>query len=329
MTPLSTTQKLNYVVSDINFVAPHFPKYEFSHLMAEGSMGASFKAIQNPIDRKVCLKLIARRIGRDQTFADVFTDHARASARLNHPNLVQLYDFGETGEMLYMVSEYVSGATLDVATNGQPVLPSQVVDLMTDIGNGIAHAHKHDIVHGDLQPSTIMVNREIEAKISDFGLAMSLRIQGNVLTAPLNPNFTAPEIYLNETHGDRLTDVYSLGAIMYYLLTAIPYEVDMPLASELSTCDERYDGVISKAMHEDRLQRYENVNEFLADLATLKEEKKIVARMPAAAAYVAALDASKNQTVRVAQRPEYGNGLDVASSLSGVNKLCFPKAVAS
>ena len=84
----TNTEKLNYAVSQINFVAPHFPKYEISHLMAEGSMGASYKAIQNPIDRKVCLKVIARRIGRDQTFADVFTEHARATAQLNHPNLV-------------------------------------------------------------------------------------------------------------------------------------------------------------------------------------------------------------------------------------------------
>jgi len=324
MTHQTITQKLNYAVSDINFVAPHFPKYEISHLMAEGSMGASYKAIQNPLDRKVCLKVIARRIGRDQTFADVFTEHARASAQLNHPNLVQLYDFGEAEEMLYMISEYVSGSTLDQAANGQPILPEQVLDIMTDIGKGMAHAHKHDVVHGDLQPSTIMVNRDIEAKISDFGLAMSLRIHGNVLSAPLNPNFTAPEIFFDETHGDRLTDIYSMGAIMYYLLTAIPFEVDMPLASELSTCDERYDAVIAKAMHEDRLQRYESVAEFLVDLEALKVKDEPAQRMPVAAAYVAALNAAKNQTVRVAKRPD--SATSVKNPLQAMQKFCFPKA---
>ncbi len=329
MTPQTTTKELNYAVSDLNFVAPHFPKYDISHLLAEGSMGASYMAVQNPLERNVCLKVIARRIGRDQTFADVFTEHARASARLNHPNLVQLFDFGETEKMLYMVSEYVSGVTLDAATGGQPVLPKQVLDLMIDIGNGIAHAHKHDIVHGDLQPSTIMVNSEIEAKISDFGLAMSLRIQGNVKTAPLNPNFCAPEIFLGQTHGDRLTDVYSLGAIMYFLLTAIPYEADMPLASELTSCDERFDATIAKATHPDRLQRFEDVNEFLAALEALKNDKKEVKRMPAAAAYVAALEASKNQTVRVVKRPEYSNEKIVEDPIDSVAKLYFPKAVAS
>jgi len=324
MTEQPLTPQLSYAVSDVNFVAPHFPKYDFWYLMAEGSLGASYKAIQNPIDRKVCLKVIARRIGREQSFAEVFTDHAKATAQLNHPNLVQLYDFGnsETEDLLYMVSEYVSGTTLEEAANGQPVEPRQVLDIMTDILNGMIHAHKHDIVHGDLQPSTIMINRDIEAKISDFGLAMSLRMHGDVKSAPLNPHFTAPEIYFGQTHGDRLTDVYSIGAIMYFLLTAIPFDVGYPLASTLSTCDDRFDKVIAKAMNPDRMLRYESVAAFLEAIEELKHAKKEVRRMPAAAAYIAALDASQNQTVRVVQRPNYGDQTPAQAATSP--RLVFP-----
>lgn len=310
----------NFIVSDISFVEPRFPQYDFQYLLAEGSMGASYKVIQKKLQRKVALKVIARRIGREQTFSDAFEDHAVASAKLNHPNLVQLYDFGETEEMLYMVSEYVSGTTLERAANGSPIDPKQVLKIMSEVCSGMAHAHKHDIVHGDLQPATILINAELEPKISDFGLAMSLRSQGAFRTAPLSPHFTAPEVFFGDTHGDRLTDVYSLGAIMYYLLTAIPYEAEVPRASSVSTCDERFDAVISKAMHEDRLHRYESVQELLADIEQLKLDPPKSDSGPNAAAYITPLAAAQNQTVRVVKRPQYH------AQLNPSNKLNFPKA---
>jgi len=184
MTEQEQTPTYNYVVSDIDFIAEHFPKYEIVRLLDEGAIGASYKTIQSRIERKACLKVIARRLGRNAEFEEMFTEHAKVTARLNHPNLVQLYDFGYVEEICYMVSEYVSGDTLEAAANDQPVLPSQVLSIMSGIGEGMSHAHKHGIIHGDLKPTSIMINVDIQPKISDFTLAMSLRMRGNADYAP-------------------------------------------------------------------------------------------------------------------------------------------------
>lgn len=321
MNQLASTQELMYAVSDLNFVAPYFPQYEFCRLLAQGTMGASYKAIQTKLDREVAMKVIARRIGRGQTFAEAFATQARESGKLNHPNLVKVYDFGAADEMLFMVNEYVSGTTLDKAANGCAVDPEQVLKIMIGLSDGMDHAHNAGVVHGDLQPSTVLVNASIEPKINDFGLAMSLRTQGDIMTSPLNPHFTAPEIYYNQTQGDELTDIYSLGAIMYFLLTAIPYAADVPEVSSVSTCDERFDAVVRKALHEDRMSRYGSVSELLADLKKIQSEDE-----ESVAPFVASPTVLRSQTVRVVKRdqtPDFGNGIQVDRSASKFN---FPIA---
>jgi len=274
MTEQEQTPTYNYVVSDINFIAKHFPKYEIVRLLDEGAIGASYKTIQSRIERKACLKVIARRLGRHAEFEEMFTEHAKATAQLNHPNLVQLYDFGYVEEICYMVS---------------------------------------------VKPTSIMINVDIEPKISDFTLAMSLRMRGNADYAPCDANFTAPEVLANETYGDILTDIYSMGAIMYYLLTSIPYEEDYPLASELSTCDKRYDAVIAKAVNVDREQRYQNMEELLLALDMLGEEEPHQ-RMPAAAAYVASVRSS--QTVRAVKRRPLADSARINENGEGCS-LCM------
>ena len=208
-----------YIVADVNFVAPHFPQYKFIELLGQGAMGAAFRAVQTKLDREIVFKVIARRIGRNEAFFDAFTTQAKLTAKLNHTNVVKVFDFGGADEMLFLIQEYVSGMPLDVAIRGSKVDLEQSLQLMLGISNGLMHAHSHGVVHGDLQTSTVFLNDAAVPKINDFGLAMALRANGSADGSSMNPNYTAPEVLRGEIFGDEVADVYSLGGIFYRLLT--------------------------------------------------------------------------------------------------------------
>ncbi len=276
-------------------LAPHFPNYQILSLIATGGMGAVYHAVQTSLEREVAIKILPVESGNDPDFCAAFAAEAKAMARLNHPNLIGVYDFGEVEGMLFIVMEYVPGQSLHDACNGSAVDPGEVIRLMTGISLGLAHAHQHGILHRDIKPANILLDSHLQPKIGDFGLARPVDAQfhaGETIFG--TPGYTAPEV-LEPPHAmDQRADIFSLGVLLHELLTGQLPGDDPRAPSGIPHCDPRFDAVVRKATHPDPQQRYHHATEIadalqkistIAGPRVLRTAKTAPTRRPIAPAY--------------------------------------------
>ena len=155
-------------------LAQQFSQLEIIELLGIGGMGMVYKARQPKLDRLVALKILAIEPDRHPSFAERFEREAKALARLNHPGIVAVYDFGQTNDFYYFVMEYVEGLNLRELLQRQSVSPNQTLALVTQICTALQYAHDENIVHRDIKPENILINKKGQAKIADFGLAKLL-----------------------------------------------------------------------------------------------------------------------------------------------------------
>ena len=204
-------------------LAGHFPQLEIIEFLGAGGMGMVYKARQPHLDRLVALKIMAVDAGRDSSFAERFSREARALAKLNHPGIVAIYDFGQTRDYYYFVMEYVNGTSLRQLLQ-QPLEPRQALELVTQICVALQFAHDAKIVHRDIKPENILITKKGQVKIADFGLAKLLdQALDTALTgyqaAMGTFNYMAPEQRRNSQGVDHRADIYSLGVVFYEMLT--------------------------------------------------------------------------------------------------------------
>jgi serine/threonine protein kinase len=175
-------------------LAELLPQYGIESFIAQGGMGAVYKGRQLSLDRDVAIKVLLYQFGEDTEFRESFTTEAKAMARLNHPNLLGVFDYGEVNGMPYLVMEYVEGGSLHEAAWNQVVDPAQAVAIVKGICDGLAHAHGHHIVHRDIKPSNILLTPQAQPKVADFGLAHATDsdVAGLVMGTP---GYTAPEVF--------------------------------------------------------------------------------------------------------------------------------------
>ncbi len=260
----------------IEEVAGELPKYEVLEEVGRGNMGAVYKARQPELDRIVAIKLLPRvEIGED-LFAPRFQREAKAMARLHHPNILMVHEFRQTESGQYfIVMEYVDGVTLQELLRERALDRSEVFDLMTQICDAMKYAHEKGVVHRDIKPANILVSRNRELKVADFGLAKL--IGGNLDTALTRtnvgmgtPDYVAPEQLEESATVDQRADIYSMGVMLYEMLTqAMPRGMfEMP-SKKMADIDPRFDEVISKAMQPDPDFRYQEVAEMNRDLRNI------------------------------------------------------------
>ncbi len=250
-----------------------FPGYEILTLLGHGGMGAVYKARQISLDRIVAIKLLPLQIGRDREFTERFTREAQTMARLHHPNLVALYNFGQTPEgHLFFVMEYVEGATLHDLAHTRALTPARVIRIMGQVCEGLASAHREGVVHRDIKPPNILVDVHGVAKVADFGLARStkansgqtLTIRGMVVGTL---DYMAPEQRRGE-RVDQNADIYALGVVLYEALTGqLPRGV-FPPVSQLIGTPHAIDEIISRAMQQDPAKRFQSAMELKLALDT-------------------------------------------------------------
>jgi len=240
------------------------PQYGIESLIAQGGMGAVYKASQLSLDRHVAIKVLLYEFGGDAEFRESFTTEAKAMARLNHPNLIGVFDYGTVEGMPYIVMEYVNGQSLHEAAWNQAIQPSQAVAIVKGICDGLAHAHRHDIVHRDIKPSNILLTPEAMPKIADFGLARATDSDKSGLVMG-TPGYTAPEVFQDPNQAGPLADLYSVGVILHQLLTGIDPAGSMGPPTQ-ATGNLRLDAIWRKATHIDAAQRYPSVAALAADL---------------------------------------------------------------
>lgn len=256
-----------------------FPQLEIIALIGHGGMGAVYKARQTHLERLVAVKLLSPERSADPSFIERFTREARALARLQHPQIVTLFDFGRVGSWLYLVMEYVEGANLRQVMGTGRLDPSAAMRLVVPLCEALGHAHAQGVVHRDLKPENILIDGQGEPKIADFGLAKLCSANSDLTQTGDSLgtlHYMSPEQISGSGVIDHRADVYALGVILYELLTGnLPLGRCVPPSH--SGSDPRLDEVVLRSLEREPSRRWQTVEELRQAVA------QIQARIPAEA----------------------------------------------
>lgn len=266
-------------------LAPLFPGYQIDSLIATGGMGAVYRAVQRSLDRTVAIKILPREFGDDPSFRSSFEAEAKAMARLNHPNLIGVYDFGEVGGMLYILMEFVPGKSLYHSAYGRIIAPHEAARIVSEVCHGLAHAHDAHILHRDIKPGNILLDAHARPKIGDFGLARPIgRNVEHGETIFGTPHYTAPEVIKTPHAVDARADIFSIGVVLHELLTGkLPADDPRP-PSAISGCDPRFDAIVRRATHPSPELRYSNAATMAEELDAIRSHKTAAGKLRTAAA---------------------------------------------
>ncbi len=244
-----------------------FPELEIESEIGRGGMAAVFRARQRHLDRLVALKVLVPWLAAEPGFAGRFSREARVLAKLNHPNIVTIHDFGQAGRFFYLLMEYVDGVSLRQAMQAGRFAPAQVLGLVPKICDALQYAHGEGVLHRDIKPDNILLDARGRVKIADFGIAklagegepaMTLTRSGMRLGTPA---YMAPEQVEKPGDVDHRADIYSLGVVLYEMLTG-----ELPLGrfaapSEKASVDERIDEIVFRTLEKERERRYQSAEE--------------------------------------------------------------------
>jgi serine/threonine-protein kinase len=269
--------------------AQQIPGYQILNKVGAGAMATVYRARQISLDRIVAIKVLPRRLSEDQEFVSRFYREGRAAAQLNHNNIVQAIDVGESGGFHYFVMEFVEGCTVyDELASGKVFHEPEAVDIITQIARALHHAHQRGFVHRDVKPKNIMLTTQRVAKLADMGLAREMTdleaAMAEAGRAYGTPYYISPEQIRGQMDIDHRADVYSLGATFYHMVTGrVPFEAPTPsavmhkhLKEPLMPPDHLNESLtsgcatlIEKTMAKDREERYPGAAELLVDLELL------------------------------------------------------------
>ncbi|HWI56334.1 MAG TPA: serine/threonine-protein kinase, partial [Bacillota bacterium] len=246
------------------FVPPHpdalrslFPQLEVLGLLGAGGMGAVYRARQRGLDRLVALKILPPKFSNDPAFAERFAREARTLARLNHPNIVDVYDLGQTGPLYYFLMEFVDGVNLRQLLRSHRLTPQEALAIVPQICDALEYAHDEGIVHRDIKPENILLDRKGRVKIADFGVSKLLgtAAQAAPLTQPEHVlgtmHYMAPEQFENPLAVDQRADLYSVGVVFYEMLTGELPLGRFALPSQKAAVDGRLDEVVLRTLEKD------------------------------------------------------------------------------
>ena len=212
------------------------PGYKIMGKLGAGAMATVFKARQLSLDRTVAIKVLPRKFSSNAQFIERFYAEGRAAAQLNHPNIVQAFDVGKAGEYHYFVMEYVEGRTVyDDIVKHKRFDEKEAIDIISQIAEALQHAHSKGLIHRDVKPKNIMINKEGVAKLADMGLARAITdkeaAEAEAGKAFGTPYYISPEQIRGEVSVGPPADIYSLGATLYHMVTGnVPFDGKNPSA---------------------------------------------------------------------------------------------------
>jgi serine/threonine protein kinase len=277
--PTSATPPGRFVPPEPEELAKQFPQLEILELLGQGGMGAVYKARQKQLDRLVALKILPPEVGQTEAFAERFTREARSMARLNHPRIVTVYEFGHTEEGLYyFIMEFVDGTDLRRVIHAGQLGADEALAIVPQICEALQYAHEEGVVHRDIKPENIMLDKKGRVKITDFGLAKLLGRPPSTYTLTQaghrmgTPHYMAPEQIEHPHEVDHRADIYSLGVVFYEMLTGqLPIGHFVPPSKKVQV-DVRLDSVVLKTLAHEPERRYQHASEVKIDVEIIAGE---------------------------------------------------------
>jgi serine/threonine protein kinase len=254
--PAPTTEEL----------ADKLPQFEIMEYLGRGGMGIVYKARQKALDRIVAIKILAGECQNDPGFSERFEKEAKLLARLNHPNIVTVHDFGESDGLYYIVMEFVDGVNLrDLLRDGH-LEPKQALGIIPPVCEALQFAHDKGIVHRDIKPENLLLDREGRIKIADFGIAAMVGATGETSGTP---PYMAPEQGGANTDVDHRVDIYALGAVLYEALTGERPDGPLHAPSQKVQIDIRIDDIVLRALNKEPERRYGTADQFRTMVETV------------------------------------------------------------
>ena len=273
--PTSATPPGGFIPPEPAELTEKLPGIEIIELLGQGGMGAVYKARQKQLDRIVALKILPTEISKDPAFAERFTREARSLARLNHPHIVNIYDFGRSDDLYYFIMEFVDGTDLRQVIRAGKLAPEQALAIVPQICEALQYAHEEGFVHRDIKPENIFLDKKGRVKIGDFGLAKILNRPPTdfTLTQPQQrmgtPHYMAPEQIEGASNVDHRADIYSLGVVFYEMLTGQLPIGRFPAPSQNVHVDVRLDNIVLRSLEHEPKRRYQHASEVKTDVEVI------------------------------------------------------------
>jgi serine/threonine protein kinase/tetratricopeptide (TPR) repeat protein len=263
-------------------------RYEIIEELGEGGMGAVYRAQDTKLNEEVALKLIRPEIAADKRTVERFRNEIKIARKITHKNVCRTHDFGEEGKTLYLTMEYVRGEDLKSLIHRMKALTvGASLSIARQIAEGLGEAHKQGVTHRDLKPGNVMIDKDGQAKVMDFGIARSLHGGGITAEGGIigTPEYMSPE-QVEGKPADGRADIYALGIILFEMVTGrVPFEGETAFSiankhkSELPPVPKKIapqipDGLsrlILRCLEKDRAKRYQTTEELIADLAMVED----------------------------------------------------------
>jgi len=263
-------------------VARRLPQFEIIERLGQGGMGVVYKARQPQLDRIVALKILPPVAALSPDFIERFRREARTLAKLNHPNIVSVYEFGEQGGLYYFVMEYVDGANLRALLEDKTLTPAAALVIVPHVCEALEYAHEEGVIHRDIKPENLLIDKKGRVKIADFGLAKLLRREALDVTLTVSGTslgtlrYMAPEQLEKPEAVDHRADIYSLGVVLYEMLTGeLPMGRFAPPSQKVRV-DVKLDEIVLHALERDVERRYQHAS----DVKTALERVSLAEAVP-------------------------------------------------
>lgn len=255
--------------------------YRIVDQLGQGGMASVYQAYHAALDRYVALKVLHPAFLEEPNFLARFQREARVVAKLEHPNIVPVYDFAEHQGQPYLVMKYIQGPTLKAVLARKPLNPSENLEIMEAVGRGLSYAHKQGVLHRDIKPSNVLLAEDGGIYLADFGLARIAQAGQSTLSSDMllgTPQYISPEQARGEQDLDEGTDIYSLGVVLYEMTVGrVPFNADTPFSiihDHIYTplpmpravnpdVPERVERVLLKALAKGRTDRFGSVKDLI------------------------------------------------------------------
>jgi serine/threonine-protein kinase len=271
-----------------SLVGRSFNGFRVIRLIARGGMGVVFEGVQESLDRSVAIKFLYPHLSDDDRFRERFEREARAAARLSHPNIVRILDYGVDGGLYYMIQDLIVGDSLrdrltELHKTGATLRTDMVITIIEQVGHALAYAHDHGYVHRDVKPGNVLLTQDGQAYLTDFGVVKLAGANGLTAAGMIigTPEYMAPEQSAGATDIGPAADQYSLAVVTYEMMVGrVPFQAPTPAAvmrmhltdpppppsTVVPWFPQEIEPVLMRALAKEPFDRYDSINDFVAEL---------------------------------------------------------------